>query len=221
MRECNNSEINSFNHVSPHTNTIYALKTSETRKKEEEVKFKCLGPTNYDVMVSDVIITKTNSDVILRNVEVNKPIAGKRYVQKHSFMSEKGFIKSSLRGCSRTFTKITLLLAIVIGVFRGLFNIRLPERKSTIGTSSSLFPSESISFRDSLFVSILRSSSATIIGINEGLCSCINKGMFLSNNERLMRRMEVLHNTIMCEEGGYLYPGYATYALETFAQENT
>ena len=25
MRECNNSEINSFNHISPHTNTIYRL----------------------------------------------------------------------------------------------------------------------------------------------------------------------------------------------------
>ena len=32
---CNNSEINLFNHVSLHTNTIYTLKTSETRKKEE------------------------------------------------------------------------------------------------------------------------------------------------------------------------------------------
>ena len=139
MRECNNSEINSFNHVSPHTNTIYTLKTSEARKEEEEVKFKCLGPTNYDVMVSGVIIASPNSDVILRNVEVNRPLARKRYApRKQSLMHSKGILKCSLRGCSRTITKITLLLAIVMGVFGGLFNIRLPERKSTIGTSSSL-----------------------------------------------------------------------------------
>ena len=169
-------------------------------------------------MVSDVIITKANSDVILRNVEVSKPIARKRYAQKHSFVSKMGFMKSSLRGCSRTFTKITLLLAIVISVFGGLFNIRLPERKSTIGTSSSLFLSESLCFRDSLFLSILRESSATIIGINEGLCSCINKGTFLNNNEQLIRRMEILHNTIIREERGSMYPGYATSELATFAK---
>ena len=79
MSECSNSEMNPFDHVSPHTNTIYTLKTSKTRKKEEEVEFKCLGSTNCDVMVSDVIITESDSDVILRDVEVNKPIAGKRH----------------------------------------------------------------------------------------------------------------------------------------------
>ena len=169
-------------------------------------------------MVSDVIITKSNSDVILRNVEVNKPIARKRYAQKQSLVHSKGIIKSSLRGCSRAFTKITLLLAIVISVFGGLFNIRLPERKSTIGTSSSLFSSESLCFRDSLFLSILRESSATIIGIDERLCSCINKGTFLNNNNQLIGRMEVLHNTIIREERGSMSPGYATCELATFAK---
>ena len=218
---CNNSEINLFNHVSPHTNTIYTHKTPETRKKEEEVKFKCLGSTNCrnhsDVIVSGVIVASPNSDVILRNVEVNRPIARKRYApRKQSLVHSKGILKSSLTVSSRTFTKITLLLAIVIGVFRGLLNIRLPERKSTIGTSSE--PLITISFRDSLFLSILRESSATIIGINEGLCSCINKGTFLNNNEQLIRRMEVLHNTIIREERGYMFPGYATCELATFAK---
>ena len=68
------------------------VKTSETRKKEEEVKFKSLRPTNYDVMASDVIITKANSDVILRNVEVNKLIAGKRYLPQRSFLAKKGLL---------------------------------------------------------------------------------------------------------------------------------
>ena len=30
--------------------------------------------------------------------------------------------------------------------------------------------------------------------------------------------MEVLHNTIIREERGYMYPGYATYELATFAK---
>ena len=207
-----------------HIRTLNPLKA---RKNKREVKSRHLESTNYDVMIDDdtlnsgVIVASPNSDVIPRNVEVNKPIARKRYApRKQSLVHSKGILKSSIRVCSRTFTKITILLAIVIGVFGGLFNIRLPERKSTIGTSSSLFPSETlatISFRDSLFLSILRESSATIIGINEGLCSCINEGTFLNNNEQLIRRMEVLHNTIIRERGD-MYPGYATCELATFAK---
>ena len=205
---------------------IRTLKPLKTRKEKEELKFKSQGATNCrnhsDVMVSGVIVASPNSDVILQNVEVNIPIARKRYApRKQSLVHLKGSLKSLLRVCSQTFTFIALILAIVISVLGGLCNIRLPERKSTIGTSSSLStfePLVAISFRDSLFLSILREFSATIIGINEGLCSCINKGTFLNNNKQLIRRMEVLHNTIMCEEGGYVYPGYATCELATFAK---
>ena len=42
----------------------------------------------------------------------------------------------------------------------------------------------------------------------------------MSNNNQLMRRMEVLHNTIIREEGGYAYPGYAMYELATFTAGN-
>ena len=142
MRECSNSEMNPFDHVSQHTNNIYTLKTSKTRKKEEEVKFKCLGSTNCDIIVSDVIITEPDSDVIIRDVEVNKPVAGKRYEQQHSFLSKKGFITSSLSVCSQTFTKIALILAIVISILGGMFNVKLPERISAIGTSSRFPHSE-------------------------------------------------------------------------------
>ena len=195
MRECSNSEMNSFNHVSPHTNTIYTLKTSKTRKEEEEVKFKCLGSTNCDVMVSDVIITESNSDVILRDVEVNKPIAGKRYSQQHSLLSKKGFIRSLLSVCSKTFTKMALILAIVISVFGSMFNTKLPERISDIGNSSSLSPSEPLvvlSFLASSTLSSLREFAAAIIGIREGLCSCIHKVMFLNNSKQLIRCMKEL-----------------------------
>ena len=203
---------------------IRTLEPSKTSEEEAEVKSRHLDSTNYDVMVSDVIITEANSDVILRDVEVNKLIAGKRYSQQHSFLAKKGFIKSSLSMCSKTFTKMALILAIVISVFGSMFNTKLPERISEIGTSSSLAPSmlrDEFSFLESSVFSILQEFSAPIIGINEGLCSCIDKGTVLNNKEQLIRRMEVLHNTIIREKGGYLYPGYATYALATFVRENT
>ena len=149
--------------------------------------------------MSDVIVTESNGDVTMR--DVNKPIARKRYAQKHSFVSKKGFIKSSLRVCSRTFTKVALMLAMVITILGGLFNIKLPERKSTIGTSSSLSPSEPLvvlSFLDYSALSSLRESAAAIIGISEGLCSRIHKVMFLNNNKQLIRCMKVLQNTIIC-----------------------
>ena len=197
---------------------IRTLEPSKTGEEEAEVKSRHLESTNYDVMVDDDTL---NSDVI--NQEVNKPIARKRYVQKHSFMSKMGFVKSLLKVCSRTFTKAACILALVISILGGLWNIKLPERNSPIGTSSSLAPStlrDEFSFLESSVFSILRDSSATIIGIYEGLCSCINKGTFSNNNKQLIRRMEVLHNTIMREERGYVYPGYATYALATFAAKN-
>ena len=104
---------------------IRILAPLKTRKEEEEVKFNCPGSTNGDDIESDVI--KLDSDVTIREVEVNKPIARKRYAQKHSFVSKKGFLKSSLRVCSRTFTKVALMLAIVISILGGVFNIKLPE----------------------------------------------------------------------------------------------
>ena len=179
---------------------IRKLKPLKARKNKREVKSRHRESMNYDVMINDdalnsgVIVASPDSDVTIRDLEVNKTIARKRYApRKQSLRHSKGILKSSLRGCSRTFTKITLLLAIVISVFGGLFNIRLAERKSTIGTSSILFPSEplaTICFRESLFLSILRESSATIIGINGRLCSCINKGTFLNNNNQLIGRMD-------------------------------
>ena len=218
---------------------IRTLKPLKTRKEKEELKFKRPGSTNCrnhsDVMVSGVIVTETNGDVTMR--DVNKPIARKRYAQKHSFVSKKGFIKSSLRVCSRTVTKVALILAIVISILGGLFNIRLPERKSTIGTSSSLSPSEPrivLSFLDYSALSSLGESAAAIIGISEGLCSCIHKVMFLNNSKQLIRCMKVLQNTIICEvtictnrsptgrlklAAPYVCPGYATYAQATFAKK--
>ena len=131
--ERSNSEMNQLVHVSQYTNNIYTLKPSKTRKGEGEVKFKCPVSTNCQ-HPSDVIV----SDVIIRDVDVNKPVARKRYaLKKHSLVHTKGFLKSLLSVCSQTFTKVALMLAIVISILGGVFNVKLPERISIIGTSSN------------------------------------------------------------------------------------
>ena len=208
---------------------IRTLKPFKSRMEKEELKFKSQGTTNCrnhsDVMDSGVI-TPVNGDVTIRDiVDVNRPIARKRYVpRKQSLMPSEGSFKSSLRVCSRTFTFIALLLAIVISISGGLFNIRLSEQKSTVGTSASLSRFESfvaISCHDSLFLSILRESSANILGINEGLCPCMMVETSCNNNKELIRRMEVLHNTIIRDEGGYVYPGChgnVVLFMQTFAR---
>ena len=93
--ECSNSKMNHLVHASQYADDKYTLKPSKARKEKGEVKFKRPGSTNCDVIESDVI--KVDSDVIIRDVEVNKPVARKRYAQKHSFVSKKGFLKSLLR----------------------------------------------------------------------------------------------------------------------------
>ena len=192
VRELNNSEMNLFNHVSPPTNTIYTLKTSEVRKEEEELKPRHIESMNYDV-IDDATL---NRDVI--NPDVNKPIARKRYAQKHSYGSKLGCSKSSLRVCSQTFTLIALILSIMISVVGGLFNIKLPERKTTIGNSSE--PRIGSGFLASSILYILREFTVTIININGELCSCINKGMILNNNKQLIRCVKILQTKIRDEE---------------------
>ena len=191
---------------------ILMLKPLETRKVKEELKFKHPGSTNCrnhsDVMVSGIIAEPNNYVTTRDIVDVNRPVARKRYApRKQSLVHSKGILKSSLRVCNRTFTFIALILSIVISVVGGLFNIRLPERKSTIGTSSE--PLIASIFLDSSVLSNLREFAATIIRIREGLCSCMHKRMSLNNNNRLIRRMKILQNTIICEE---TIPDYATYA---------
>ena len=127
--------MNQLVHASQYANDKYTLKSSKARKGKEEVKFKHPGSTKDDDIECDLI--EHDNDATIRDTDVNKLIARKRYApKKHLFVHTKEFLKSSLRVCSRTFTFIALILAIVISVVGGLFNIRLPERKSTIGTSS-------------------------------------------------------------------------------------
>ena len=224
---------------------IRMLKPLEIRKEKEELTFKSQestncpnhqeaefrhpGSTNYDniechVMVSGVIVAG-NGDVTIRDPDVNRLIARKRYVpRKRSLMHSVGSVERSLRAYSRTVTFIALLLAIIINVLGGLINIRPSERKSTVGNSPSLFlsaPISSLRFHASLFLYILRELAAFILCINEGFCHCMITEAIGNNNKRLIRNREVLHNTIIREEGGLVYPGYLgylTYDLSTFAK---
>ena len=188
---------------------LRTIKPSEVRKEEEELKPRHIESTNYDDIKCDVIVA-VNGDVTIRDI-VERAIARKRFVpRKQSFMPSGESFKSSLRVCSRTFTFIALLLAIIISVSGGLCNIRLPERKNTVGTSANLPLCKffvNISCRDSLFRS-LQEFSTNILGFNKGLCLCIRTETNGDNNKRLIRRREVLHNTRIRNEGGYGHPGY-------------
>ena len=197
---------------------IHMLKPLGIRKEKEELTFKSQeaksrhpGSTNDDVMVSGVIIASPNGDVTKPDLNC-EPIARKHYVpKKQSFMPSGGCFKSSLTVCSQTFTCIALLIAIIISVLGGVFNIRLSKRKSTIGTSANLPLCEffvAISCRDSLF-RILREFSTNILSINEGLRLCMMTETNWDNNKRLIRRREVLHNTRIRDEGGYGHSGYS------------
>ena len=116
--ERSDSEMNQLVHVSQYMNNIYTLKPSKTRKEQGEVKFKRPGSANCQ-HTGDVI-----SDVIIRGVDVNKPIARKRYApKKHSLMHTKEFLKSTLSMCSQTFTKVALMLAVVISILGGGLNM--------------------------------------------------------------------------------------------------
>ena len=163
---------------------IRIQKPLEIRKEKEELTFKSQESTNCQGAESrhpgsatyDAMGDALNSDVTTRVPDVNRLIAIKRYVpRKRSLMHSVRSFERSLKACSQTITFIVLFLAITINVLGGLINIRLYERKSTVGTSASLPLFEylmSVSCRDS-FLSILRKFSANILGIDEELWPCV------------------------------------------------
>ena len=150
MSECSSSEMSLFDHEYQHTNDKCTLKRSKAKKKERKAEFKHPRSTNYDDIECDVIVTEVNGDVMRQ--DVNKPIARKRYAQKRSFVSKMGLIKSSLRVCSRTFTKAACILAIVIAILGGLCNIKLPERKSPLAPHLASPRTSLASFSDFLIL---------------------------------------------------------------------
>ena len=206
LKGTNSSEIGLGDHKYQHINDKSTLKDSKANKKGQEAKFKLPRSTNYDVINDSTL----NNDIT--RPDVNKAIARTRCAQKHLFVSKIGYIISSLSVYCRPVTRITLLLAIIINVLGGLVNIRLSERKSTVGNSSSLFlsvPISTTSFRGALFPYILRELSAPILGIIKRLWPCMMAETIWNNNKRLIRRREVLHNTRIRDKGGYGHTGYS------------
>ena len=211
---------------------IHTLKPLKTRMEKEEVKFKRPGSANCQ-HTGDII-----SDVINRGVDVNRPVARKRYApKKHSLMHTKEFLKSTLSMCSQTFTLVAVMLAVVISILGGGLNMKLPKRICTSGLASVVCQEcESGNNSNSahpLFLAILRESTAVITDISKGLCSCIRKVMFLNNSKQLTRCMKVLQNAIrrgvtifnnrspsriakLCAP--YCCPDYATCAPTKFAK---
>ena len=185
--ERTNSELNQLVHVPQYENNIHTLKSLKTRKEEGDLKFKCPGSTSC----------QTHSDVI-----VNKPVvARKRCAQKkHSLVSKKGFLKSTLSMCSQTFTKVALMLAVVISILGGVLNVKLPGRISTFGPASLVcheceYGNNSNSAHPLSFA-IFRESAAALIDLSKGLCSRISKVMFLTGSKQLAGSMKMLQNTL-------------------------
>ena len=182
---------------------IRTLKPLKTKKEERKLKFKRPGAMNCqnhsDVIVSGVIVTELDSDVIIR--DANKPVARKRYApKKHSLVHTKEFLKSTLSMSSQTFTKVALMLGVVLSILGGGLNIKLPRWICTSGLASVVCQecesgNNSNSARP-LSLAILRESAAAIIDISKGLCSCISKVMFLNDSKQLTGSMKILQNTI-------------------------
>ena len=214
---------------------IRTLKPLKSKKEEKKLESKCPGSTNCDVIAS-AIVTEPDSDVIMR--DVNKPIARKRHApKKHSLVHTKEFLKNTLSMCSQTFTKVALMLTVVISILGGGLDMKLPRRICTSGLASAVCQEcESGNNSNSahpLFLAILRESAAAIINISAGLCSCIRKVMFLNDSKQLTRCMKVLQNTIRRRVAiftnrapssmlkpcaPYCCPDYATRAPTTFAK---
>ena len=165
---------------------LHTLKPLKTRKEEEELKFICPGSASC----------QNHSDVI-----VNKPVARKQCAQKkHSLVSKKGFLKSTLNVCNQTFTKVALMLAVVISILGGVLNVKLPGRISTIGTASLVcqeceYGNNSNSAHPLSFA-ILRESIAAVVNLSKELCSRMSKVMFLPTSKQLAGSMNLLQNTL-------------------------
>ena len=184
---------------------IRILKPLDIRKEKEELTFKSQestncpnhqeaesrhpGSTTYDGIKCDVIVASSNSDDALRDVEVNRLIARKRYVpRKRSLTYSVGSFERSLRACIRIITFIVLFVAITTNVLGGLINTRRCERKSTVVTSASLPLLEySISNSCFYFFSILRKFSANILGIDEELWPCVIIETDWKDNKQLQK----------------------------------
>ena len=187
------------------------LKPLEFRKEKKELTFKSQeskncreaestfpGPPDEDGRKDDGMVTSSNSDVTtLRNVEVNRLIARKRFVpRKRSLPYSVESFKESLKACSKIVTFIALYLAIVTNVLGGLINIKRYERKSTIGTSASLPRSESSrDYSCHYSFSIFRKFLVNILGFNKELWPYVIMYPIWKENKQFKNGKEILQKS--------------------------
>ena len=178
---------------------IRILKPLEFRKEKKELTFKSQESTNCRKAASrfpgtpddDGMVTSLNNDLTtLWNVNVNRLIARKRFVQrKRSLPYSVGSFKKSLRACSQIVTFIAFFLAIVKNVLGGIINIKRYGRKSTVGTSASLSRSEnSRGYNCYYSLSVLRKFLANILGSSKELWPCVMMDTIWKENKQFKRR---------------------------------
>ena len=94
------------------------------------------------------------------------------------------------------------MLAVVISILGGVLNVKLPERISTIGTSSLVCQEcehgNNSNSAHPLSFAILRKSTVAVINLSKGLCSRMSKVMFLTGSKQLAGSMKLLQNTLRC-----------------------
>ena len=199
-KSANNSKIGIRVHKYPDMNHTVLRKGLGNNKREQEVKSRRVGKTVCDV-IDDANITSPDGhhQETHWDADENRLVARKHRVTKESsFMHSIGNLGRSLMSYCRTITFVTLLLATIINVTKGLINVRPSEGKNIVGNSLTLLPSGQnylLVFYCLLFLYILRKLAAFIMGNNKGICYSIIITYLGDNNKRLKRCKEILHNT--------------------------
>ena len=133
-RERENIEIGN---MSPSENDRSTLTPLKAKEKVGKGRFKYTESLNYDVMADDDI---SNSDVINRDDNVNKPVARKRYARREQSLIPKiEFFKRISGMCSKAWINFALILVFIASVIRRGININSSERLRTAGLSSAIW----------------------------------------------------------------------------------
>ena len=164
-----------------------------TRKNKESANYREAESTFLGTTDDDGMVTSPNSDVTIQeavwNADENRLVARKRFVPRKRLLpySVKSF-KESLKASSKIVTFIALYLAILTNVLGGLINIKRYERKSTVGTLTSLPRSESSRDYSCYYsFSILRKFLANILSFNKELWPNVIIDAYWKENKRLKR----------------------------------
>ena len=172
-----------------------------TRKNKESTNYREAESTFSGTTDDDGMVTSSNSDVTIRkavwNADENRLVARKRFVPgKRLFPYSVKSFKESLKASSKIVTFIALYLAILTNVLGGLINIKRYERKSTVGTSTSLPRSKSSRDYSCYYsFSILRKFLANILSFNKELWPNVIIDAYWKENKQLKRWKGILQKS--------------------------